>query len=118
MTQAQNETYKELKQSGKVKNYYDAILKKLSEESLTINSIKKELKLSKSNVSGRLSELCDKGLVKVERKFKNCYNNWESIYTATYEGERKRLSQKRKYEKIQRYKKFLENEGFKVLKKY
>lgn len=116
MTEAQNESYKQLKKSGKVKNYYDAILKTLEGNHLTINSIKRILQISKSSVSGRLSELCDKGLVKVDRKFKNGYGNWESIYVSTYEGEQKRLRQKREFQKINRYKKYLESQGYKVSK--
>lgn len=116
MTKAQQLSYLHLKKTNKVKSIQDAILKVLKGNNSTLDDICKNLKLKKSSVSGRISELADKGFVKVERKIRNDYGNWISFYTITYEGERKRLNQKRELEKIQRYKKYLKNKGYTIYK--
>ena len=118
MTEAQNLSYKYLLKSGKVKNHYEAILLLLQDKCLTIYDIKTMLKLPISSVSGRVSELCDKGLIKVDRKVKNKYGEWKSLYTSTYKGEQERLKQSRKLEKIRRCKIFLRNEGYKVYRAF
>jgi predicted ArsR family transcriptional regulator len=118
MTKAQIKTFDQLKKSGKVETTTEAVLERLRISQCSVNRLKKDLNLKQSTIVGRISELCDQGKVKVERKFRNEWGNWNSIYKLTYEGEQKRLQQKRKNEKIQRYKAFLESEGYKVLKKY
>jgi len=118
MSKAQIKNYKELKESGKVKTTTEAVLERLTISQCSVKRLKKDLNLKQSTIVGRISELCDQGKVKVERKFRNEWGNWNSIYKLTYDGEQKRLQQKRKYEKIQRYKTFLESEGFKVISKY
>ena len=118
MSKAQIKNYKELKESGKVKTTTEAVMERLRISQCSINKLKKDLNLKQSTIVGRISELCDQGKVKVDRKFRNEWGNWNSIYKLTYEGEQKRLKQKRKFEKIERYKEFLRSEGYRVLKKY
>jgi Mn-dependent DtxR family transcriptional regulator len=118
MTKAQELTYKSLIKSGKVKNHYEAILLLLQDKCLTIYDIKTMLKLPVSSVSGRVSELCDQGLLKVDRKVKNRHKEWKSLYTTTHKGEQERLKQSRRLEKIRRCKLFLRNEGYKVYKSF
>ena len=109
-------TYIELKESGAVASIKEAIVRELSQKPSTISQLCEKLNLKWKTASARVSELMDLGEAKIIAV--NYISGNESIFALTEEKEKEHLQNERLKERLERAKKLLRENGFRVLKPY
>src|SRR6056297_2582226 len=107
-------TYIELKESGAVASIKEAIVKKLSESPMTINQLCEKLNLKWKTGSARISELMDSGEAKITGVKRNKMSADASIFELTEEKKKEHLQNERLKDRLERAKKLLRENGFKV----
>jgi len=113
---AKTKTYIELKESGVVASVKEAIVRELSKKPMTIKQLCNKLDLKWKTASARVSELMDAGEAKIIAV--NYISRNESIFELTEEKEKEHLQNERLKERLERAKKLLRENGFRVLKPY